>query len=204
MKSADITIGESYVYMSWGRYAPSADPYARPQGGEIKKVKILATPGRGRVLVEFPNGDHDLVATRELHVKWSEHVATMAQQRTVYQAQLDLAAKERAERRATTIAVFDLLEVVGEEWGELELRPRYGFDPIVIAQELADMGIHVQIGNGWRFEDEAEHILNDLSEYAGHGVLVVFSPGNIAAYYAGIADKLYIEPANLLALGALV
>ena len=24
MKSADITIGESYVYMSWGRYAPSA------------------------------------------------------------------------------------------------------------------------------------------------------------------------------------
>lgn len=210
MKQADIVVGTEYVRLLYGDYNPTIDPRYSWRGATPTRVRVLQPPSGGKVVVEFP--DHEgpdkrgKVATRELKLPWAEHEATMAnllQQRTEAREE---AAQVRASRAETAVHAEHVLDYLGEPWIETSIALSYKVEPEVVMQELADLGFNVYLA-GRFYDDDIDEIFADIakaSEAYYQPAVRVASPADIAWYAAGLRHTIEIDPATLVAAGALV
>lgn len=211
MKSADIVVGTEYAWLSYGDYNPTVDPRISWRGAATHRVRVLQPPSGGKVVVEFPDHEGEdkrrKVATRELKLKWAEHEATMANLLAHRTRTRNEAAEVRRSRAETAVHAEHALEVLGEPLVETGIPLSYKVEPWVVMQELVDLGFNVYLAG--RFQDEAktDAAFKDIEAASAEyyqPVVHVVSAADIAGYAAGLRDEIKIDPATLVAAGAMV
>ena len=211
MKQADIVVGTEYVWLSYGDYNPTVDPRHSWRGAGVHRVRVLQPPSGGKVVVEFvdhPGEDkRQKVATRELKLTWAEHEVTMANLLAHRTRIRNEAAEVRRSRAETSVHAEHALEALGEPLVETGIALSYKVEPEVVMQELADLGFNVYLATRFGDEDEIDSAFKDITAASSQyyqPVIHVVSAADIAGYAAGLRDEIKIDPATLVAAGALV